>query len=52
MQSEERKWLKYVRKVIAEAEGVQKNVPRKDRQVIDKKGEKVPESARTVGAQP
>jgi len=34
--------------VIAEAEGVKKNVRRKRRQVIDKKGEKVPESARIV----
>ena len=46
MQCEERKWLRSVRKVIAEAEGVKKNVRRKRRQVIDKKGEKVPESAR------
>ena len=43
MQCEERKWLRYVRKVIAEAEGVKKHVNRKRRQVIDKKGEKVPD---------
>jgi hypothetical protein len=48
VQYEERKWLRHVRKVIAEAEGVQKKVGRKRRQVIDKKGEKVPESARIV----
>ena len=48
MQYEERKWLRYVRKVTAEAEGVKKNRGRKSRQVIDKKGEKVPESARIV----
>ena len=48
MQYEERKWLRYVRKVTVEAEGVKKNGRRKSRQVIDKKGEKVPESARIV----
>jgi hypothetical protein len=48
VQYEERKWLRYVRKIIAEAEGVQKKVRRKSRQVIDKKGEKVPESARII----
>jgi len=48
VQYEERKWLRYVRKVIAAAEGVPKNVKRKSRQVIDKQGEKVPESARIV----
>jgi hypothetical protein len=48
VQSEERKWFRYVRKVLAEAEGVKKNGRRKNRQVIDKKGEKVPESARIV----
>jgi hypothetical protein len=37
-----------VRKAIAEAEGVKKKVKRKKRQVIDKKGEKVPESAPIV----
>ena len=46
MQYEERKWLRCVRKVIAETEGMNKKVRRKSRQVIDKKGEKVPESAR------
>jgi hypothetical protein len=34
--------------VIAEAERVKKNVRRKSRQVIDKEGEKVAESARIV----
>ena len=48
MQYEERKWLRCVRKVIAETEGTKKKVRRKSRQVIDKKGEKVPESARIV----
>ena len=48
MQCEQRKWLRYVRKAIAEAEGVKKKVKRKKRQVIDKKGEKVPESAPIV----
>jgi hypothetical protein len=48
VQCEERKWLRSVRKVIAEAEGGKKNVKRKSRQVIDKKGEKVPESAPIV----
>lgn len=48
MQYEERKWLRCVRKMIAEKEGMKKKVRRKSRQVIDKKGEKVPESARIV----
>jgi hypothetical protein len=34
--------------MIAEKEGMNKKVRRKSRQVIDKKGEKVPESARIV----
>jgi len=37
--------------VIAEAEGVKKKVKRKRRQVIDKKGEKVPESAPIVSCE-
>jgi len=48
VQYEERKWLRCVRKVIAETEGMKKKVRRKSRQVIDKKGEKVTESARIV----
>jgi hypothetical protein len=35
-------------KVLAAAERVKKNVRRKNRRIIDKEGEKVPESARIV----
>jgi hypothetical protein len=48
VQCEERKWLRFVRKMIAAAEAVKKSGKGNKRQVIDKKGGKVPESARIV----
>ena len=47
MQYEERKWLKYVHKMIAAQQKLRRKVKGRG-QVIDKKGEKVPESARNV----